>query len=75
MRVMSNVVRLANDPAPFLENDAFWSGLQPDQKEALLVDGAKAEIDRVLSLFAARKLGVEETRELVLRFAKVATQD
>jgi len=75
MHLMSNIVRLKTDPAVFLENDSFWSGLDSDQKEELLIDGAKAEIDKVLSLFAARKLSLKETRELVIRFAKVAIQD
>ncbi len=74
MRAMTNVVRLECDPAPFLENDVFWSSLEPDQKEALLIDGARAEIDKVLSLFATQRLDATETRELVLRFAKVASQ-
>lgn len=70
--LMSQVVRLKTDPIPFIENESFWSELRSDQKEDLLADGAKAEIDRVLSLFAEHKLDADETRELVFRLTKIA---
>lgn len=73
MRIMDNVVRLKSNPAPFLENDSFWSELDSNQKEKLLVDGAKAEIDNILTLYAANQLGLEETRDMVMRLASVAT--
>lgn len=68
------VQRLKTDPTKLIENDHIWSSLSSDQKETILVDGAKAEIDKVLNLFAANKIDINQTRNLVMKLTMVTIE-
>ena len=72
---MTNVLKLPIDCRRLIECESLWVGFDSNEKERLIVEAAKAEINTALALLAAGQVGLDETRELILDYASLVTAD
>lgn len=72
---MADVIKFRTYPGNFIANADHWSTLDHRQKRDLLAEGAEAEIDRALKLFAQNKRSAEQTKEFILGCAQMIIRD